>query len=403
MPSLATAVTDASAPQPARPARTDSIDLLRGIVMVLMVLDHARDFFWGFRFRATDLAVTTVPLFFTRWLTHFCAPTFVLLAGLGAYFYGRRHGPGAVTSYLLTRGLWLVLLEVTVIRLCWIPDPGYHITVLQVIWVLGWSMIALAALHRLPLPALIAVGTALVAGHNLLDGIDHQKLGAVLDPLWTILHRGGRLAPAPGRTVFVSYPLLPWIGVMSLGYALGAIFVRPLEQRRRLLLRLGLGACAAFVVLRALNAYGDPVPWTHQARGPVWTALSFLNCQKYPPSLLFLLMTLGPALCLLALLDRGPAAPARAPLLRPLLVFGRVPLLFYVGHLMLLRYTSLPMGLHRWGAAGLKPPPGHAGSPELPLAVTYLAWGLALLLLYPLCRWFAALKARRTDRWLSYL
>jgi uncharacterized membrane protein len=381
--------------QPARPPRAEAIDLLRGIVMVLMVLDHARDFFWGFRFRATDLARTTVPLFFTRWFTHFCAPTFVLLAGLGAYFYGQRHGRAAVTRYLLIRGLWLVLLEITVIRLCWIPDFGYHITVLQVIWVLGWSMIALAALHRLPPAALIAVGAALVAGHNLLDGLDHQKLGA-LDPLWTILHRGGVLHPAPGHNVFVSYPLLPWIGVMALGHALGPLYQRPADERRRILLRLGLGACAAFVILRALNVYGDPNPWTHQARGPLWTALSFLNCQKYPPSLLFVLMTLGPALCLLAWLERGPS-------LRPLLVFGRVPLLFYVGHLVLLRYTSLPLGIHRWGFAALAPPPGHAGSPEYPLGVTYLSWALSLLILYPLCRWFAALKARRRDPWLSYL
>jgi uncharacterized membrane protein len=383
------------APQPARPPRTASIDQLRGLVMMLMVLDHARDFFWGFRFRATDLAVTTVPLFFTRWITHFCAPVFVLLAGVGAWFYGQRHGRAAVSRFLLTRGLWLVLLEVTVIRLCWIPDLGYHITVLQVIWVLGWSMVALAALSHLPLPALIAVGALLVGGHNLLDGLDHQKLGA-LDWLWTILHRGGVLTPVSNHRLFVSYPLLPWIGVMSLGFALGTLYGRPADERRRWLWTLGLAACAAFVIVRAIDRYGDPLPWSAQPRGAVFTALSFLNCQKYPPSLAFVLMTLGPALCLLAWLERGLV-------LSPLVVFGRVPLLFYVGHLVLLRYASLPLGLARWGSAALRPPPGHAGSPELRLGVTYLAWLLALVLLYPLCRWFAALKARRSDRWLSYL
>jgi uncharacterized membrane protein len=393
--SLAAPLPAAPATTVGRAARTESIDVLRGIVMVLMVLDHARDFFWGFRFRATDLAQTTVPLYFTRWLTHFCAPTFVLLAGVSAYLYGQRHGPASVSRFLFTRGLWLVLLEVTVVRLCWIPDPGYHITVLQVIWVLGWSMVALAGLHRLPRPLLIAVGAALVAGHNLLDVVDHQKLGA-LDPLWTILHRGGVLTLAPGHRVFVSYPLLPWIGVMALGFSLGPLFERPAAERRRSFLRLGLGACAAFVALRAINLYGDPTPWTPQARGAVFTALSFLNCQKYPPSLLFVLMTLGPALCLLAVLERGVSV-------RPLIVFGRVPLLFYVSHLVLLRYTSFPIGFARWGGAAFKPPPGHAGSPELPLWVTYVAWALALLLLYPLCRWFAALKARRRDAWLSYL
>jgi uncharacterized membrane protein len=386
----------AAVPVPeARPPRTESIDVLRGIVMVLMVLDHARDFFWGFRFRATDLAVTTAPLFFTRWMTHFCAPVFVLLAGLGAFLYGQRHGPRSVSRFLLTRGLWLIVLEVTVIRLCWIPDLGYHLTVLQVIWVLGWSMVALAGLSRLPRPLLIGVGVALVAGHNLLDPLNAQKLGA-LDWLWTVVHRGGVLMPAPGHRVFVSYPLLPWIGVMALGFALGPLFLREAPERRRALLRLGLLACAAFVVLRALNVYGDPVPWSAQPRGAVFTVLSFLNCQKYPPSLLFVLMTLGPALCLLAFLQGGATA-------RPLVVFGRVPLLFYVGHLVLLRYSSLPLGIARFGASALRPPPGHAGSPEFPLWVTYLAWALALLALYPLCRWFAALKARRRDRWLSYL
>jgi uncharacterized membrane protein len=390
--SLPEAAVPLAAPA-ARPARTESIDRLRGIVMLLMVLDHARDFFWGFRFRATDLAQTTGPLFFTRWITHFCAPVFVLLAGLGAFFYGQRHG--SATRFLLTRGLWLVLLEVTVIRLGWIPDFGYHLTVLQVIWVMGWSMVALAALHHLPRPLLIAVGLALVAGHNLLDPIDARKLGA-LDPLWIILHRGGVLMPAPGHRIFVSYPLLPWIGIMALGFALGPLYLQPAAQRQRALLRLGLGACAAFVALRLLNVYGDPLPWSHQARGAFFTGLSFLNCQKYPPSLLFTLMTLGPALCLLALLERG-----RFP--RPVVVFGRVPLLFYVGHLMLLRYTSLPAGIARFGASALRPPPGHAGSPEFPLWATYVAWLLAVIVLYPLCRWFAALKARRQDWWLSYL
>jgi uncharacterized membrane protein len=280
------------------------------------------------------------------------------------------------------------------VRLCWIPDPGYHITVLQVIWVLGWSMVALAGLSRLPRAALIAVGLVLVAGHNLLDRLDHQKLGA-LDWLWTILHRGGVLTPAPGHRVFVSYALLPWIGVMALGFALGALYQQPAEQRRRLLVRLGLAAMAAFVVLRAVNVYGDPVPWSAQPRGALFTVLSFLNCQKYPPSLLFLLMTLGPALLLLALLERAS--------FRPLATLGRVPLLFYVGHLVLLRYTSLPLGIARFGTSALRPPPGHAGSPEYPLAVTYLTWLLALLILYPLCRWFAALKSRRRDAWLSYL
>jgi uncharacterized membrane protein len=392
---------------PRATARTASIDLLRGAVMVLMVLDHARDFFNGFRVRPTDLAATTPALFFTRWITHFCAPVFVLLAGVAACLFGMRNGPQRLSRFLLSRGLWLVILEVTVVRLCWIPDPGYHLTVIQVIWTLGWSMIVLAALSRLPWPAVAAIGGIIVAGHNLLDGIRARDLGG-LGPLWTILHQQGVLEPAPGHRLFISYPILPWIGVMALGFCLGRIFTWPADQRRRFLIRVGGAASATFVVLRFINIYGDPKPWTVQPRGGLFTLLSFLNCDKYPPSLAFLLMTLGPALIVLGLLQRpgdDPSGEREPPaLLRPLLVFGRVPLLFYVGHLVLLRYVSLPLSVAKFGfAAAVQPPPGHAGSPEYPLWATYVVWALALLLLYPLCRWFAAVKARRRDWWLSYL
>ena len=370
--------------------------------MVLMVLDHARDMYFGFQVRPTDLTRTTVLLFFTRWVTHFCAPVFVFLAGVAAYLYGVRHGAAGTSRFLVLRGLWLVLLEITIVRLCWVPDPGYHFTVIQVIWALGWSMVALAGLSRLPLPAVGAVGATIVALHNLLDPIRSPMLGRFA-PLWTFLHQQGMLRPAPGHMVFVSYPVLPWIGVMALGYTCGALYQRPADERRRWLWRLGLAATTAFVVLRAINRYGDPTPWSAQPRGVIYTVLSFLNCEKYPPSLLFLLMTLGPALCALALLE-GKLGSDPPALLRPLLVFGRVPLLFYVAHLALLRYSSVPMAIGRWGAArAFQPPPGHGGSPEYPLWTAYAAWVATLLLLYPLCRWFAALKARRRDAWLSYL
>jgi uncharacterized membrane protein len=379
-------------------SRFQAIDLLRGAVMVLMVLDHARDFFYGMRIWPTDLAATNLLLFGTRFVTHFCAPVFVFLAGTSAYLYGRKHGSAALTRYLAGRGLFLVVLELTVVRLCWFPDPGYHWTLLQVVWALGWSMMALAALQQLPLAVVAAVGAVMVAGHNLLDGIRADHLGGWA-PLWKILHLRGQLQPAPGHTFLVTYPLIPWIGVMALGFALGPAFSWPIEKRRSLLLKLGLGASIAFVLLRGLNGYGDPTPWITQARGPLYTALSFLNCQKYPPSLLFLLMTLGPAVCILALCD-GRRIPSWAS---PLLTFGRVPLLFYVAHLGLLRYVSAPLAFARWGATAFQPPPGHAGSPEYPLWATYLAWALILPMLYVLCRWFADLKARRQAAWLSYL
>jgi uncharacterized membrane protein len=393
-----------TAPATAKPDRNVSIDLLRGIVMVVMVLDHARDFFFGLRPRPTDLAQTTFTLFTTRWITHFCAPVFVFLAGLSAYLYGRRHGSTALSRFLVTRGIWLVLLELTVVRMCWIPDPTYHFTVIQVIWALGWSMLALAALRALPLPAVAAVGAAIVGLHNLLDGIAPRALGAAA-PLWTILHQPGVLEPVANHRLFISYPVLPWIGVMALGYCAGRLFEEPEADRRRWLIRIGAAAMAVFVVLRAINVYGDPKPWAVQPRGTLFTVLSFLNCEKYPPSLLFLLMTLGPALVLLGLMQRPRVqTEALSPWLRPVVVFGRVPLLFYVGHLVLLRYTSFPLAVAKWGfGAAFVPPPGHAGSPELPLWVAYVAWLGALLVLYPLCIWFSALKRRRRDWWLSYL
>jgi uncharacterized membrane protein len=384
--------------EPGRPPRTLSIDLVRGAVMVLMALDHARDFFFGFNPEPTDLATTNVVLFVTRWVTHFCAPVFVFLAGTSAYLYGRRHGRDQVTSYLLSRGVWLIILELTIVRLGWIPELGYHFSVLQVIWAIGWSMIVLAALSRLPLVAVIVVGALVVAGHNVLDRLDHGDLGA-WQPLWLVLHKRGVLEPFANRQVFVMYPLLAWFGVILLGYAFGAVYERPTDERRRLTFRIGLGVTAAFVVLRALNVYGDPSPWAPQPRGAVFTFLSFFNCTKYPPSLLYLLMTLGPAILCLHAIERIEAARWLAPFA----VFGRVPLLFYVTHLYLLHYTAAPISFLRFGPSAFEPPPGHGGSAELPLYVAYAAWLCALLLLYPLCRWFSQLKARRRDWWLSYL
>ncbi len=382
----------------ARPARTSSIDLLRGGVMVLMALDHARDFFFGFRPDPTDLATTSVVLFFTRWVTHFCAPVFVFLAGTSAFFYGRRHGASQTARFLLTRGAWLILLELTVVHFGWLPDPAYHLIVLQVIWAIGAAMIVLAGLSRLPLAIATAVGAVLVAGHNLLDFVDRRDLGWFRVP-WKLLHEQTALNPAPDHQVFIVYPLLPWFGVIALGYAFGSLYEKPPDVRRRFTLRLGIVATLAFVVLRAINVYGDPAPWQAQPRGVVFTALSFLNCTKYPPSLLYVLMTVGPALLCLLALERVEGSRVA----RPIEVFGRVPLLFYVAHVYLLRYTSAPIAFARFGADAFEPPPGRAGSAGLPLFGAYAAWIIALFILFPLCRWFAAQKARRREWWLSYL
>jgi uncharacterized membrane protein len=383
--------------------RNRSLDELRGLVMVLMVLDHARDFYFGVgRVDPTDLATTTVPLFATRWITHFCAPVFVFLAGTGAYLQGKKRGAAALSRFLFVRGVILVLLEITVVRLLWVPDPFYHFTLLQVIWAIGWSMVLLSAAVRLPFAAVTALGAAIVLGHDLLDGIHGATFGS-LGWLYAVLFDRARLEPFPGHSVFVSYAIVPWFGVMALGYAFGRVMTLPPPERRSTTLRIGLACIAAFVLLRFTNVYGDPAPWSAQ-RSAAFTVLSFLNCKKYPPSLLYTLMTLGPALVVLAWFESRRAASGgegRRPL-RALVVLGGAPLFFYVAHLALLRYTSIVFAYARFGASAFAPPPGRAGSPEFGLFGAYLAWAVAVLLLYPAVRWFLRKKEAAPNGWLRF-
>jgi len=395
---------------PPRPARNDALDLLRGLVMVLMALDHARDFFTNHPGDPTlSLATTTPALFFTRWVTHFCAPVFVFLAGVGASLGAQRgKSRGALARFLVTRGLWLLVVEVTLVRWGWLFQLGFHLVVLQVIWTLGMCMIVLAGLVWLPTRAVGVFGLALVLGHDLLDGIHAADLGRA-SWLWTLLHERGFLFPA-GHVVNVVYPLVPWPGVMALGYACGGVLARPEAERRRLLVRVGGALVLAFVVLRALNHYADPHAWTPQ-RTPLLTALSFLACTKYPPSLDYLLMTLGPALVLLGLVDgRTSSSGAPARWSRVLVTFGRVPFFFYVLHVPLLHAGAVVAGAAVHGALGARLFAGKLLSSDADVArlgfslpIVYLAWALALVVLYPACRWFAGVKARRRDAWLSYL
>jgi uncharacterized membrane protein len=376
------------------------VDLLRGLVMVIMVLDHVRAYLTEARFDPTDLARTDLALFGTRWITHFCAPTFVFLAGTGAFLAGSRgKSRDELARFLVTRGLWLVFLELTVVRFAWAFNLDYaHMLWVQVIWVLGVSMMVLAALIYLPLPVIGAFGAAMIATHNLFDGLEPGALGA-WGTLWTFLHVQRPVTMPWGSDLFVAYPLIPWIGVMAVGYAFGGVLLRPSAERQRALLRLGGALTAGFVVLRAINVYGDPRPWTPQSSG-LFTVLSFFDTTKYPPSLLFLLMTLGPAIVSLAWFERLSGAGARF-----LIVFGRVPLFYYVLHLFVIHAAALAVGT----LAGFPPAAFFGSIFEMPkgwgysLPVVYAVWAAVVLALYPVCRWFADLKARRREVLLSYL
>ena len=372
--------------------------------MILMALDHTRDYFGDVGANPTNLATTTVPLFFTRWITHICAPVFFLLTGVGAYLALRHRSPAGLSRFLLTRGLWLILLELTVMRFFWQFNVDYRVTMLTVFWALGWAMIVLAALVRLPVRAVTAIGIAMIVLHHLVDGVSAAALGS-FGPLWTVLHQPGAVIATPRVFVFVAYPLIPWIGVTAVGYGLGQVFAWEREARRRFLMRAGLVTVAAFIVLRAANVYGDPLPWSAQ-ESTLFTILSFINTNKYPPSLLFLLMTLGPALLVLRAVDGHTPR-----LLRPAVTIGRVPFFYYVMHVIVLHVLVVIASFLRYGEIHwmfesptiaqfpVTQPPGWPAS----LPIVYVVWAFVVVLLYPMCRWFAALKARRRDAWLSYL
>lgn len=385
------------AAEPAK-ARLPSVDIVRGLVMVLMALDHVRDFFGVPGTSPTNLAAASPGLFLTRWITHFCAPTFFLLMGTGAYLALRKMTVPQLSRFLFTRGLWLVVLELVVMRFILQFNFDYHTTGITVLWALGVSMVVLAALIRLPIAFVGLFGLALIAGHNALDAIRSSN------PLWSILHSPNVIFDRGGYTVLVAYPLIPWMGVAAVGFWMGQIYDWPREKRHNWLLRSGVLAIVGFAVLRSINLYGDPGPWVSFGTS-LMTSLSFLNTNKYPPSLLFLLMTLGPVLLLLAALDSHTPG-----FLRPARVFGQVPLMYYLVHFLVIHLAAVGLCYFWNGSAHwmfesptldrypFTPPPGWG----LPLPGIYLVWLTVVLAMYPLCRWYASYRKSSSNKWLSY-
>ncbi len=378
--------------------------------MMLMAIDHIRDYVArsAQQFLPADLTRTTPAIFFTRWITHFCAPVFMFTAGLGAYLWMTRghHSKRDLSRLLISRGMWLIVLEVTILRLILLSQISFtaNPVLLIILWVIGISMIALAGLIYLPMRVITAVSIAIIALHNLLDPISAVRFGRAAW-IWDILHQQN-VFPVHGINFVTAYPVLPWIGVMAGGYCLGTVFEWDAHRRQRFLVRMGLAFLAAFVVVRALNIYGDPLHWSHQA-SPVFTVLSILNVTKYPPSLDFLLMTLGPAMVVMAWLERF-----HFRFNNPLIVFGRVPFFYYGAHLLLAHLIAIGMNFVRYGARSflLIAPPSMGSSSTLfpvdygfPLWTVYAVWVVVLVLLYPACLWFARLKQRRHDWWLTYL
>jgi len=388
-------MTDMLTPQPKK--RIESIDVMRGIVMVIMALDHTRDFFTLQNFNPTDLTRASTALFFTRFITHYCAATFVFLAGAGAFLsLSRGKAKGEAARFLISRGIWLIILELTLVNWgfsmnhgTWQFQMDYSFVFLQVIWVIGFSMIVLAGLIYLPVRAVGIIGLILIFGHNAFDSVNPKSLGEAGGSIWQFLHVQSMFNYAHGsRHIFILYPIIPWVGVMAAGYSFGTLYKQDQAKRKKALITIGVSALVLFVVIRSFNFYGDPDHWTKQG---VWyrTVLSFINAQKYPPSLDYLLVTLGPVMIALAYLEN-----IKNKVTEIFLAFGRVPLFYYLCHIYILQLMAnitfrICQANHM--AYGFS------------LPVVYSMWLLAVIILYFPSRWFMRYKMTHKQWWLSYL
>lgn len=390
-----------------KPKRVESIDLLRGVVMIIMALDHVRDYFHNsaFVFSPTDLSHTDAALFFTRWITHFCAPIFVFLAGISAHLYGAKKNKAALSFFLFTRGIWLVIAELFIVTLEWTFNPSYPFFNLQVLWATGISMIILSGMIYMNKYLIFITGILLIAAHNLLDNV-HAPGNGIVSFLWSLLHEPGYFSF--GNFSFsVRYPVLPWIGIIAIGYASGSLY-NPFydsKKRQRILLLSGCFAIILFIILRAGNLYGDAAYWSLQ-KNTVFHLLSFLNVTKYPPSFLYILMTLGPAFIFLSLSEKPLSR-----LTSKITIFGRVPMFYYLAHIFLIHLLAIIAVIisgHKWTDMILSARVN--ASPQLKgygfnLITVYIIWIALIIILYPFCKWFDKYKRANQSAkwWLSYL
>jgi len=386
--------------------RVQSIDVLRGIVMIIMALDHVRDFFHNDAFQHDPLnpATTTPILYFTRWITHFCAPTFVFLAGVSAWLSGKRRTRAQLSSFLIKRGVWLIFIEAVIISLALTFNPLYNAIIFQVIWAIGISMVLLGLIVRLPWKVIFTIGILIVACHNLLDYPEAARHHQV-NFFWDLVHDGrfDIYTYAPGHSLIIAYAFLPWTGIMIMGYCAGKLFESAMDaiKRQKILLTLGFGLIVLFIILRWINAYGDPDPWSVQRNG-VATFLSFMNVHKYPPSLMYACITLGPSLIALALLEK-----VQNGFTTFVQVYGRVPFFYYVIHFYLIHtLTVIAFFLSGYGKNDIVGQTPFLFRPltfGYDLWFVYIIWMVVVLLLYPVCKWYNKYKSVHYQWWLSYL
>ena len=391
--------------------RVTVVDVLRGLVMVLMPLDHTREFFTSYAGNPLDPQHTVFLLYLTRWITHLCAPVFVFLAGTSIFLQQRRKSRSQLTQHLLARGLWLIIVELTLVHLVFNFHWQWDRQILEVIWAIGASMMIMALLIHLRMSWILVIGACLVGGHNLLDSVTVATFGR-LGWLWQLLHVPGLIS---GKSmtppiILVAYPLLPWVGVMALGYAFGSVITQESNKRRRWDLRAGLTMLVAFALLRWSNLYGDPLPWSSQPTA--WrTGLSFMNVQKYPPSLLFLLITLGIAAVIACGIEYAEQRDEWRKVRSVLQVYGRVPFFYFLLHIALIHLLALVVSAARgenwrwWvtefpqGGVLTGHPPGYGYG----LAIVWCIWIFVLVVCYPACKWYAGVKKRSRNPLLSYL